>query len=184
MELAVVDVEGNGQRPVDIVEIAVVPVSAGGVVGEFRSWLVQPPRPITAIVTEKVHGISNEDVASAPPWADIAHEVMAALGDRALVAHNASVEHDALARHLPAYRPPAILDTLAIARRLWPELPKHGLSDLLQARGIRMGTRYGSRHRAGYDAQATAWILRQLAEEAGGLANLIEPTQSTADPLW
>ncbi|MBM7786839.1 3'-5' exonuclease [Tenggerimyces flavus] len=159
---AVVDVEGNGQSPPDLVEIAVVPVSASLEIGDFRSWLVRPPRPITAVVTSKVHGITNDDVASEPSWASVADEVAAALAGRVLVAHNASVERSVLARHLPSYAPSEVIDTLALARRTWPELAGHGLDALIRARGIRMSTRYGQRHRAGYDAHATALIFRQL----------------------
>lgn len=159
---AVVDVEGNGQQPPDLVEIAVVPVSASLEIGPFRSWLVRPPRPITALVTSKVHGITNADVESEPPWPSVAGEVAAALAGRVLVAHNASVERSVLARHLPTYVLAEVIDTLALARRVWPELAAHGLDALIKARGLRMGTRYGHRHRAGYDAHATALIFRQL----------------------
>ena len=42
---AVVDVEGNGQQPPDLVELAVVPI-VGGIIGHPASWLVKPTRPI------------------------------------------------------------------------------------------------------------------------------------------
>lgn len=63
-DIAVVDVEGNGQNPPEVIEIAIIPV-AGTVVspGDTRSWLVKPKNPITPIVTHKVHGITNDDVA-------------------------------------------------------------------------------------------------------------------------
>jgi DNA polymerase III epsilon subunit-like protein len=166
LPLAVVDVEGNGQRPPDIVELAVVPID-GGRVGSFRSWLVRPPRAITAMVTERVHGITNEDVADAPEWAEVAHEVAGALEGRILVAHNAGVERKLLERYLPDYHPPQVIDTLVLARKQWPTLHGYGLSDLIEARGIRMTSRYGRRHRAGYDAYATAQLYLQLAEAAG-----------------
>ena len=39
----VVDVEGNGQQPPDLVELAAVPI-VGGKIGEPSSWLVRPER--------------------------------------------------------------------------------------------------------------------------------------------
>ena len=39
MRYAVVDVEGNGQQPPDLVDVAVVPV-ARGIIGPVASWLV------------------------------------------------------------------------------------------------------------------------------------------------
>jgi len=48
LNYVVVDVEGNGQQPPDLVELAAVPI-VGGVIGEPVSWLVdtQPyPTPV------------------------------------------------------------------------------------------------------------------------------------------
>ena len=70
LRYAVVDVEGNGQQPPDLVELAVVPI-AGGIIGEPASWLVRPDAPIRHFAT-RIHGITNDDVASAPAFADIA----------------------------------------------------------------------------------------------------------------
>ncbi|MGH3427682.1 MAG: hypothetical protein ACRDRI_09175 [Pseudonocardiaceae bacterium] len=42
---AVVDVEGNGRQPPDLVELAVVPIVRGKI-GEPMSWLVRPEQPI------------------------------------------------------------------------------------------------------------------------------------------
>jgi exonuclease len=71
-----VDVEGNGQQPPDLVELAVVPVVAG-VIGEPRSWLVRPETPITPFA-RRIHGITNEQVAEAPVFADIRDDVLSA----------------------------------------------------------------------------------------------------------
>jgi DNA polymerase III epsilon subunit-like protein len=46
LNYVVVDVEGNGQQPPDLVELAAVPIVAG-VVGEPSSWLVKPDQPIS-----------------------------------------------------------------------------------------------------------------------------------------
>src|SRR5689334_10224908 len=64
LRYAIADVEGNGQQPPDLVELAVLPIT-DGVIGEPVSWLVKPPQPITYFATS-IHGISGKDVASAP----------------------------------------------------------------------------------------------------------------------
>lgn len=46
LRYAVVDVEGNGQQPPDLVELAAVPI-AGGEIQAPTSWLVKPAYPIT-----------------------------------------------------------------------------------------------------------------------------------------
>jgi DNA polymerase III epsilon subunit-like protein len=83
---AVVDVEGNGQRPPDLVELAVVPITEGKT-GVPREWLVNPPRPITAM-SRRFHKISDVDIADQPPVAAVAHEIHAALAGAVFVAHN------------------------------------------------------------------------------------------------
>jgi hypothetical protein len=69
LRYAVVDVEGNGQRPPDLVELATVPIVAG-IIGEPVSWLVKPDTAITRMAA-RVHGLNDQDVASAPMSAQI-----------------------------------------------------------------------------------------------------------------
>jgi exodeoxyribonuclease X len=115
---AVVDVEGNGQQPPDLVEVAVVPI-VGGVIGEPKSWLVKPERPIMYFAT-RIHGLTNDDVADAPAFADIEDEVRRFLDDSVLVAHNAHVDVTVLQRHLGEWKCPEVFDTLKLAKRLLP----------------------------------------------------------------
>ena len=163
--LVVVDVEGNGQQPPEIVEIAVAPVDGLALAGEPVAWLVKPERPIVPIVTRKVHGIRNADVADAPPWSAIASDVTAALAGRILVAHNARVEYDVLRRHLPDWQPETVLDTLRLARAVWPGLDAYNLDGLLAHAGIVLDDAPGQRHRAGFDVQATALLFLALVKE-------------------
>ncbi|WP_158293090.1 MULTISPECIES: exonuclease domain-containing protein [Kribbella] len=59
-----VDVEGNGQQPPDLVEISIVPIQ-NGTIGQPKNWLVRPPRPITAMARH-FHRITDDEVADAP----------------------------------------------------------------------------------------------------------------------
>lgn len=157
--LAVVDVEGNGQNPPEIIEIAVLPVDGPTTPGALRSWLIQPQQPVTPIVTRKVHGISNADLADCPSWSEAAGEIDEALRGRVLIAHNASVEHKVLAAHLPDWHPPLILDTLRLARTVWAGLPSYGLDKLIERGQLDTDSVAGQGyHRAGYDTWA-AWQL-------------------------
>ena len=83
MRCAVVDVEGNGQQPPDLVEVAVVPVAAG-IIGAPAGWLVKTPRPVSCIAAG-IHGLTNEALAVAPAFADIESEVREALDADVLV---------------------------------------------------------------------------------------------------
>ncbi len=126
-----------------------------------------------------------------------ASEVLAELdrrftaGPYLLVAHHAPAE----ARLLFAYREHCpnlaridLLDTVRLAKSLYPELPKHGLDDML--RHLRIPSPHG-RHRAMADVQVTTdlfirivtdadWAdLRQLRRLAGYDAEAAQPEQVT-----
>jgi DNA polymerase III epsilon subunit-like protein len=167
LRFAVIDVEGNGQQPPEIIEIAIEQIEGLSLSREPQVWLVKPERPIAPIVTRKVHGIRNADVADAPRWPDVAPDVAAALADRIPVAHNARVEYDVLRRHLPDWSPATVLDTLRLARAVWPGLGTYGLDRLLDHAGILLREESGRRHRAGFDVHATAPLFLTLVKTAG-----------------
>ena len=196
-DLVVVDVEGNGQQPPEIIEIAVLPLSASGSVpvADLQTWLIKPRLPITPVVTQKVHGIRDRDVVDSPAWPDVADDIARALVGRVVVAHHASVERRLLGTHLPAWHPPLVLDTLRLAKRVSPGLDGgYGLDRLILRADLPgppseigpdgAGMR---RHRAGHDAWMTAGLLIALIEHAGldwdGLvaAARLPETQATAE---
>ncbi|MGH4019756.1 MAG: 3'-5' exonuclease [Pseudonocardiaceae bacterium] len=165
--LAVVDVEGNGGQPPEIVEIAVLTLNQPVCRGDVSTWLVRPEHPITQLVTRKVHGISNADVADCPTWTQVADDVAGLLTDRALIAHNASLEHRVLGTHLPSWQPPMVLDTLRLAKQVWPGLPGYGLDRLIVHADLDVEDGAGQRHRADFDTWMTAGLLLVLVEESG-----------------
>ena len=167
LRYAVADVEGNGQQPPDLVELAVLPIT-DGTIGEPVSWLVKPPRPIKYFAT-RIHGISGKDVASAPAFADIKHEVRRALADRVLVAHNAHVDIAVLRRELGDWESPEVFDTLKLAKRLLPGQPSYKLGALVKALSLDDGMPPGLEpHRAAYDVLVTARLFVRLATRHDG----------------
>lgn len=165
MGWAVVDVEGNGQRPPDLVEAACLPIDAGQP-GQLRAWLVRPPRPITALVT-RIHGIRDRDVADVPPVAELADDVRAALAGRVVVGHQVHVDLAVLRRELDSWAPPATVDTVRLARAVWPGLASYSLDALAEHARLRTaGTVGAQRHRAGYDTELTAALFLALAHDA------------------
>jgi exodeoxyribonuclease X len=168
LRYAVVDVEGNGQQPPDLVELAVAAI-VGGAVGEPQSWLVRPNSKITYMAT-KVHGIRNADVAEASMFGAVENEARAALAADVLVAHAAHVDIDVLKRKLEGWTPPDVLDTLKLARRLLPGRSSYRLGALVADLGLDGGLQASLRpHRATYDALVTARLFVHLATLAGTL---------------
>ena len=180
----VMDVEGNGQQPPDLVELAVVPIRSG-VIGEPTSWLIKPDQPIKHFAT-RIHGLSSKDVADAPAFAAIADQVRNALDVPALVAHNAHVDTDVLSRKLADWQPPEVFDTLRLARRLLPGRPNYRLGTLTDAFHLADGLPEGlTPHRATYDAVVTARLFVMLATRAATLEELRgkPPEGADADAL-
>jgi DNA polymerase III epsilon subunit-like protein len=180
--LVAVDVEGNGAHPAGLVELAIVPITEG-TIREVRSWMVRPASPITWQAT-KVHGITNEDVSSLPPVADVADVIRAALGAEAvLVAHNAHVDLDVIIREIPGWEPAAVIDTLKLSRRLHKDRPSHKLGALIEAYGLEHDVPAGpGPHRAAYDALMAARLLQRLIGDAG-LETLGQLTGNIAEPV-
>ncbi len=165
---AVVDVEttgtshGQGDR---VTEVAAVLVEGGALVDEFHS-LINPGRPIPWRITA-LTGISNEMVADAPMFSDIADELARVLRGRIFVAHNAPFDWGFLGMEFSRAGRPDVLDgaplcTVRLARRVLAHLPRRNLD----AVAMHYGVAIESRHRALGDARATALVLKGLLHDA------------------
>ena len=162
LSYVVVDVEGNGHQPPDLVELATVPI-VDGVIGKPKSWLVRPDHPITNFA-RKIHGISNEQVADAPVFGCVQADVLKALDVSALIAHNAHVDVGVLQRKLGNWECPEVFDTLKLARRLLRGRDTYRLGSLVEEFGLAHHLEDGHRpHRAAYDATVTARLFVHLA---------------------
>ncbi|MGP4115402.1 3'-5' exonuclease [Streptomyces sp. 4N509B] len=162
--LLVVDVEGNGATPPDLVEIAMLPVAAGAPdTAAAGAWLIRPPVPVTPFAT-RVHKLTNADLADCPTWTEVADEIGRLLDGAWICAHNASVEYKVLSRHLPNWKAAGVLDTLRLSRATLPDVPKHNLDALIEHLRLDLSQAPAQRHRAAFDAFATAVLLLRLAE--------------------
>src|SRR5512134_1746588 len=87
VSVAVVDIETTGLHAgADrVVEMSVVRVDPGGQPVLAVNTLVNPRRPVAAT---EIHGITDDDVADAPTFADIAGDVAGAISDAVLMAYN------------------------------------------------------------------------------------------------
>jgi len=160
----IVDVEGNGGSPPQIVEMAMLEVNDLRLTGKQLHWLIRPNEPIQPAVT-RIHGLTNADVADAPSIEDIADDVLTWLDHAAIVGHNVRVEIESMTRSFPNWRPAAAVDTLRLARTLKPGLESYSLGKLGASLKVTADiAKSGSRreHSALYDANLTARIFIDL----------------------
>ena len=102
-------------------------------------------------------------IASAPEVQTIWPALHSQLSTTIPVAHNAATERTLLARLAPMTRYPHWVDTLPLARKIYPTLPSFALEDLVPALGLQAElTRCvpnRAPHDAYYDAVACALLL-------------------------
>ena len=102
--------------------------------------LIRPPENRYAAFNIGSHGITPEDTAEAPDFAAVWPELAAYLAGRVVVAHNARFDMGVLASCLAeaGLRAPTFsyADTVAIARKAWPDLENHKLGTVGAFLGI------------------------------------------------
>ena len=168
--LAIVDLETTGGSPARdrVTEIAVVEVDCGEIASEW-STLVNPGTSVPPWI-EALTGISDDMVADAPAFGDLATELHERLEGRIFVAHNARFDygflHHAFERAGWRFQAP-MLCTVRLSRRLYPGYARHNLDSLIVRHGLKFDLHSSARHRALGDARAVWQFLRVAAEECG-----------------
>lgn len=166
LEYVVVDVETTGgavHRGHRITEIAAWCIDGSGRVLESFETLVNPERPIPPFITALTR-ITQDMVANAPRFHEIAEDVHRLLAGRVFVAHNAAFDWRFLCRELEwaTGRAPEgkVLCTVRLSRQVVPEVRSRSLDALTEYFGVENE----ARHRAYGDARATVELLRRLFE--------------------
>ena len=155
-EFVVFDIETTGlnSHTNEIIEIGAVKIKAGRIVDRY-SQLINPGRPIPYHITE-ITSITDEQVANEPKIDKVIGKFVDFIGDAVLVAHNAPFDMGFIKRDIKKYLnidlECSVIDTLQMARDLFPDLKKYGLGDLNKTLGLALE----KHHRAVDDSQATA----------------------------
>lgn len=167
----VLDTEGNGQHPSEIIELAAVEMIGMVITGRYRQWRFRPRLPIHHRAT-RIHGITDRDLRGCGRIEDHADEIRAMLDDHAIAGHAVHVELDGLQRALPGWRPRRAYDTLRIVRKAYPDLARHRLSSMGDHLGLSdMAARLTSgrtAHSAFYDALLCGMVLRHVVDPLVG----------------
>jgi Rad3-related DNA helicase/DNA polymerase III epsilon subunit-like protein len=162
--LAFVDLETTGltQDPdAEILEFGAVLVDPGQARLTTLEGLVRPRGPLPRAV-QRLTGLSDADVASAPRIFELAKPIATALEGRLIVAHNAEFEQSFLARCVaPELAGQRYLDTQDLLAIAHPDAPDLRLETFTR---VLLGGE--ERHRALSDALDTARVVAHAAAAA------------------
>lgn len=179
LDFVAVDVEtANAQRG-SICSFGLAVVENGKVV-RTENWLTRPPAQLDRFdrFNISLHGITPSMVKDAPPFDERLAQVLKVVGDRPVVAHNATFD-------IGAIRQGCVADGLD-----WPELT-YGCTLVLSRRILNLlsyrlpivcdelGISLLDHHHAGTDANAAALIALELArrQQASSLEELASGVQ-------
>jgi DNA polymerase III subunit epsilon len=177
--IAVIDFETTGLSSENdrILEIGVA-CFAGGQLTALENWLVNPGIPIPEDA-RKVHNISDEEIAGAPPFDKLLGKLREVLRGHLPVAYNAAFDRGFLQAELaraaaaaspksaavsgelpPAFVPDVVwIDPLVWVRELHKDERSKKLGDVC----ARLGIPLDNAHRAASDAEASGRVLLALA---------------------
>ena len=149
-----------GARPT---EVGLCLLEGNRIVDRYQS-LMNPGIPIPSEIT-RFTGISNAMVRAAPDVAVVMQEAADFVGDRPLLAHNASFDrtfwHGELTR-LGRNPRSDFACSLLLSRRLFPHCANHRLATLVDELQL---PAVGAFHRALADAEYTAALLVRIKQE-------------------
>ena len=165
----VFDLETTGFsfRTEKITEIGIMKIRNGEIIDTFETF-VNPEKPIPLKVQEVTH-ITDDMVKDAPKIEEILPKVMEFFGDSVLVAHNADFDTGFLrynCQQLGYKFENTYLDTLALAKNLFPNYKKYKLGVIAENLGIEVLVA----HRALDDVDTTVKVFNimcKMLEDTG-----------------
>lgn len=161
---AIVDLETTGgmARRDRITEVGIVVYDGQQIVDSFSS-LVNPGRSIPREIT-RITGITDEMVADAPMFYEIAKQVVELTADAVFVAHNVRFDYSFLRNEFASLGYTFTrrqLCTVRLSRRVFPGLKSYSLGNLIKHFDIEVS----ARHRALDDAMATTELLGRILQQ-------------------
>ena len=162
LNLAIIDVETTGISAIydRIIEVGVLKVQDGKIVRTYSS-LVDPERPLPYHI-ERLTGITNRDLKTAPTFAQIKDELFGLLDGAIFVAHNARFDYGFIRTEFERHRldfSARCLCTARLSRLLFPEQGRHNLDSIME----RFGLTCMQRHRA-FDDASVLWDFLNIVK--------------------
>ncbi|MDY6800880.1 MAG: exonuclease domain-containing protein [Bacteroidota bacterium] len=168
---AIIDIETTGLSPQrnKITEIAIFIHDGDKIVNEF-STLINPECFISANIT-RLTGITNEMVADAPKFWEVAKDIVLLTEGKTFVAHNASFDYNFIRHEFKSLGydfKREKLCTVQLSRKIIPKRKSYSLGKLCYELNIPVN----GRHRAAGDALATVKLFEYLLKIDSSLAGL------------
>ncbi len=172
MRRIVLDTETTGLEPTEghrVIEVACLELSGRRATGRHFHRYVNPERAIDLAATQ-VHGLTAEDLADKPRFADVVDEFLQFVDGAEILIHNAAFDVAFINYELDRLGRPklesvcTVADTLAMARELHPG-KKNSLDALCERYAVDHSKR--TLHGALLDAQllADVWIAMTRGQE-------------------
>ncbi len=171
--VVVLDFETSGLSPENgdrIIEVGAVLVENGRITDRYQS-LVNPQFRVDSFI-ERLTGITNEELKTAPSANRVIHELARFIGDHDLVAHNADFDQkflDAEMRREELSYAGSFGCSLLVSRRLYQNAPDHKLGTLVRYKSLPIK---GDFHRALDDAEMTVHLWLRMVEDLKNIHHL------------
>lgn len=167
LEFAIVDIETTGSHygPDCITEIGVVITDGVKELDRYET-LVNPQARIPKFITH-LTGITEEMVADAPIFDDVAPQLKELLEGRIFVAHNVNFDYKIVKGHMERSGyviPSKRLCTVRLSRKIIPGYPSYSLGKLTAS----LGFSHMNAHRAMGDAEVTSELFHLLFSRNNG----------------
>lgn len=160
-DFAAIDFETANNERSSVCSVGVVIVRGGEMVDTFYS-LIKPEPEYYSYWCSRVHGLCCEDTEEAPVFPEVWKQIEPIIGGLPLVAHNSLFDEGCLKAVFRVYQMDypgyEFHDTLCAARRKFPKLANHQLHTVAAACGYQLK----NHHNALADAEAAAWIAREI----------------------
>ena len=195
-DYCVLDTETTGLSAYydEIIEIGILRVRNNEIVDRYDQ-LIKPNFDIDDFITA-LTGITNDMLEGMPSIDSVKTDVLSFIGDDIILGHNTSFDMRFLNEGFKEQLSNQYMDTMQFARKLYPELKHHRLSDLTDYLGL-----HNNEHRALSDCTSTKelydavkasmaeknlaiedlWITNESHGGKGIDIKAIEPTEAVID---
>ena len=156
-----IDFETANKERTSVCSVGIVIVRDGEIVDSFYS-LIKPEPNYYSQWTTKIHGLTQEDTDNAPVFPDVWSQIREEIKGLPFVAHNKIFDESCLKALFCFYQ----MDypdyefhcTYQAAKRAFPDATSYRLDNIAQLCGYRLE----NHHHALADAEACAWIAREI----------------------